>query len=153
MDVKHYEGKASMLIRRPVAEVFEAIVNPAITSRFWFTKGSGRLEKGKRVQWDWEMYGVSAQAQVLELEENKRVLIEWAGAGQPATTVEWVFAARADKTTYVSITHRGFGGSQDEIVNQALNSTGGFAFHLAGLKAVLEHDINLNLTGDHHPKG
>ncbi len=30
-----------MLIRKPVAEVFEAFVNPDITSKFWFTKGSG----------------------------------------------------------------------------------------------------------------
>ncbi|MBI3723508.1 SRPBCC family protein [bacterium] len=146
-----YEGKASMLIRKPVAEVFEAIVDPAITSRFWFTKGSGRLEKGKRVRWDWEMYGASAQVLVLELEKDRRVLIEWSGAGQPPTTVEWTFAARAG-TTYVTIANRGFGGSQDEIVKQAIDSTGGFAFHLAGLKAVLEHDIDLNLTADHHPK-
>lgn len=27
-------AKAEMLIRRPVAEVFEAFVNPAITSKF-----------------------------------------------------------------------------------------------------------------------
>lgn len=45
-----------MLIRRPVAEVFEAFVNPEITSRFWFTQGSGRLETGKQVHWTWEMY-------------------------------------------------------------------------------------------------
>jgi uncharacterized protein YndB with AHSA1/START domain len=46
---------AEMLIRRPVAEVFEAFVNPDITSRFWFTKGSGRPESGKR-SWE-EMCG------------------------------------------------------------------------------------------------
>jgi uncharacterized protein YndB with AHSA1/START domain len=39
-----------MLIRKPVANVFEAIVNPDITTKFWFTKGSGRLELGK--QWN-----------------------------------------------------------------------------------------------------
>jgi uncharacterized protein YndB with AHSA1/START domain len=39
--------KVAMLIRKPVAEVFEAFVDPAITSKFWFTKGSGRLETGK----------------------------------------------------------------------------------------------------------
>jgi uncharacterized protein YndB with AHSA1/START domain len=44
--------KTGMLIRRPVAGVFEAFVNPDITTRFWFTKSSGRLEAGKRVQWD-----------------------------------------------------------------------------------------------------
>ena len=30
----------AMFIRRPVSEVFEAVIDPAITSDFWFTKGS-----------------------------------------------------------------------------------------------------------------
>ncbi len=47
-----------MLIRKPVREVFEALVNPDITSKFWFTRESGRLEAGKRVRRDWEMYDV-----------------------------------------------------------------------------------------------
>ena len=45
-------AKAEMLIRKPVAEVFEAFVNPATMSKFWFTKGSDRLEAGKQVTWD-----------------------------------------------------------------------------------------------------
>jgi uncharacterized protein YndB with AHSA1/START domain len=48
------QSKAEMLIRKPVAEVFEAFVNPDITSKFWFTGSSGRLAAGKQVQWDWE---------------------------------------------------------------------------------------------------
>ncbi len=31
-------AKAEMLIRRPVAEVFEAFINPTTTSKFWFTR-------------------------------------------------------------------------------------------------------------------
>jgi len=49
-------AKAEMLIRKPVNEVFEALVNPDITSRFWFTKGSGRLQEGKTIEWQWETY-------------------------------------------------------------------------------------------------
>ena len=65
MIVEHVPfARAEMLIRKPVAEVFEAFVNPAITSKFWFTKSSGRLEPGKQVQWDWEMYRSSAQVLV-----------------------------------------------------------------------------------------
>jgi uncharacterized protein YndB with AHSA1/START domain len=30
-------AKAQLLIRKPVAEVFEALLDPAITSRFWFS--------------------------------------------------------------------------------------------------------------------
>jgi uncharacterized protein YndB with AHSA1/START domain len=152
METTAYEGKAAMLIRKPANEVFEAVVNPAITTRFWFTKSTGRLKKDAHVRWDWEMYGVSAQVRVLEIEPNKRIVIEWSGENQAATTVEWQFDARANNTTYVSITQRGFKGSPAEVVNQAIDSTGGFSFHLAGMKAVLEHNINLNLIADHHPK-
>jgi uncharacterized protein YndB with AHSA1/START domain len=38
---KQLIAKAEMLMRKLVAEVFEAFVNPAITSKFWFSKGSG----------------------------------------------------------------------------------------------------------------
>jgi len=66
-----------MLIRKPVAEVFEAFVNPNITTKFWFTKGSERLEAGKQVQWDWEMYDISVPVTAKVIERNKRITIEW----------------------------------------------------------------------------
>lgn len=143
---------AEMLIRRPATEVFEAFVDPAMTSRFWFTKGSGRLEPGKDVRWDWEMYGVSAQVHVLAVEPNERISIEWASEGG-MTTVEWRFTDRGDGTTFVSITNAGFHGDGDAIVRQALDSTGGFTWVLAGLKALLEHNVTLNLVLDRFPEG
>jgi len=45
-----------MLIRKHLPQVFETFVNPDITTKFWFTKSSGRLEQGKTVRWDWEIY-------------------------------------------------------------------------------------------------
>lgn len=143
-------AKAEMLIRRPVSEVFEAFVDPAITAKFWFTKGSGRLEPGKQVRWDWEMYNASAQVDVQIVEQNKRILIDWSGYGTP-TTVEWLFTPHADNTTFVSITNTGFAGDGDEVVKQAISSTEGFTFVLAGLKALLEHGIILNLVADRFP--
>jgi uncharacterized protein YndB with AHSA1/START domain len=145
-------ARAEMLIRRPVAEVFEAFINPEITTKFWFTKGSRKLEAGKQVKWEWEMYNVSTQVKVKELEDNKRILIEWQGYTGP-TTVEWVFTPYGDGATFVSITERGFGGDGDARMNSALGSTGGFTWVLAGLKAWLEHGIKLNLVADRYPKG
>ena len=84
-------AKTGMLIRKPVADVFEAFINPDITTKFWFTKSSGRLEAGKQVQWDWEMYGISIPVTAKAIEPNKRIVIEWPGYGSP-TTVEWIFA-------------------------------------------------------------
>jgi len=144
-------AKAEMLIRKPVTEVFEAFINPDVTSRFWFTKGSGRLEAGKQIRWDWEMYNVSAEVNVKEIEQDKRILIEWSGYDTP-TIVEWLFTARPDNTTFVSITNTGFSGSGDDVVKQAIGSTEGFTLVLAGLKALLEHDIILNLVLDRFPK-
>lgn len=144
-------AKAQMLIRKPVAEVFEAFVDPAITTKFWFTRSSGRLEPGKEVRWDWEMYGVSAQVSVKAVEQDKRILIEWSDDHGNPCPVEWLFTPREDGTTFVTISNWGFSGSDDEVVKQAIDSMGGFTLVLAGLKALLEHNVVLNLVGDHFP--
>jgi uncharacterized protein YndB with AHSA1/START domain len=144
--------KTGMLIRRPAAEVFEAFVNPEITTKFWFTHGSGRLEAGKQVQWKWEMYDISINVTTKTLEPNQRLVIEWPGYRTP-TTVEWSFESQPDGTTFVRITESGFTGSGDELVKQVTDSTQGFSLVLAGLKAYLEHNIQLNLVADRFPKG
>jgi uncharacterized protein YndB with AHSA1/START domain len=144
--------KTGMLIRRPVADVFEAFVNPDITTKFWFTKGSGRLEAGKQVQWDWEMYNISIAVTAKAIEPNKRIVIEWPGYSGP-TIVEWSFAPQKDGTTFVNITETGFTGDGDELVKQVTDSTQGFSLVLAGLKALLEHNVKLNLVADRYPKG
>jgi uncharacterized protein YndB with AHSA1/START domain len=145
-------AKAEMLIRKPVAEVFEAFVDPEITSRFWFTKSSGRLEAGKQITWTWEMYNISVQVDVKEVEVNKRILIEWGNYGS-MTTVEWIFTPYENDTTYVTIINSGFEGDGDKVVSDALDSKGGFTWVLAGLKALLEHNIELNAIADAFPKG
>jgi uncharacterized protein YndB with AHSA1/START domain len=145
-------AKAQMLIRRPVAEVFEAFADPAVTTQFWFTKGSGKLEVGKKVRWDWEMYGISSQVDVKALEPNRRILVEWSSPHSKPTTVEWRFDPRPSDTTFVTITNTGFSGNGDQVVDQAIDSMGGFSLVLAGLKALLEHNVALNLVADHAPE-
>lgn len=146
------QTKTAMLIRRPVAEVFEAFVNPEITTKFWFTKSSGRLEEGKPVQWDWEMYGVGASVTAKVIEPNRRLVIEWPGYSG-LTTVEWLFTPQKDGTTFVTITESGYTGDGDALVQQVADSTGGFTLVLAGLKALLEYKIQLNLVVDRFPAG
>ena len=145
-------ARAQLLIRKPVREVFEALVDPAITSRFWFSKGSGRLETGKRIRWDWEMYGVHSDVDVKAIEENKRILIEWNLYGpENPSMVEWTFEDKGDNTTFVVVRNWGFNGAADKVVDQALDSTGGFTFLVAALKVFLEHGIEPNFVVDHSP--
>jgi uncharacterized protein YndB with AHSA1/START domain len=143
-------ARAQMLIRKPAAEVFEALVNPAITSRFWFSKSTSRLEVGKRIRWDWEMYGVSTEVEVKAIEPQRRILYDWNGPAHP-TSVEWTFESKGSERTFVTVKNWGFDGDADHQVAQALDSQGGFSFVLAGLKAYLEHGIELRLIEDHDP--
>jgi uncharacterized protein YndB with AHSA1/START domain len=143
--------KTGMLVRRPAAEVFEAVVDPAVTTKFWFTRSTGRLEAGKQVQWFWDMYNVSAEVTVKAVEPGTRIVIEWPGYSG-TTTVEWRFETLADGT-FVHITESGFTGDGDSLVKQVADSTQGFSLMLAGLKAYLEHHMQLNLVADRYPKG
>lgn len=140
--------EAQMLIRKPVAEVFEAFVNPQITTRFWFTKSSGRLELGKKVRWDWEMFGVGDDLTVKALEENQRIMIEW---DSDQTVVEWKFESPEEGVTLVKISNWGYPANYEEALPLAIDSKGGYTMVLAGLKAWLEHGIELNLVRDQFP--
>ncbi|MCP3025365.1 SRPBCC family protein [Halobacillus sp. A5] len=139
--------KSEMLIRRPVDEVFEAFINPEITTKFWFTKSSGILEEGKHFRWEWEMYGVFDDLYVEELEQNKLIRI----VSSDNTKTEWIFTPRTEKETFVSITNSGFSGDGDDMVNYAIGSMGGFTLVLCALKALLEHNIILNVVADKAP--
>lgn len=138
-------ARATMLIRRPPAEVYAAFVDPAVTTRFWFSRASGPLVPDATVTWHWDDYGASGEVRVVALEPGERIAIEW------PTPVEWRFTPHGDDATFVAITASGFEGSDDEKVAQALDSTEGFNLVVAACKAWLEHGIDLRLVADKAP--
>lgn len=140
-------ARATMLIRRPVAEVFDAFVDPAVTTRFWFDRSTGPLAAGRTVTWHWDVYGVSGDVRVVALEQDRRIAIEW------PTPVEWLFTPRGNDATFVAIAASGFEGTDDGKVAQALDSTQGFNLVVAACKAFLEHGIDLRLVADKDPDG
>ena len=115
--------ETQMLIRKPVAEVFEAFIDPSITKNFWFTKGSSRLEAGKTVTWDWEMYNLSTQVRVKEIIQNELITIEW---DEPVTTIDFIFKTLRDDHTFVIIRNYGFSQTGDALLDVLKDSTGGF---------------------------
>ena len=141
---------AELLIRKPANEVFEAFVDPQITTKFWFSHSSGRLCEAQRVTWEWRMFGLKSDVKVLELEQDKRLVIEWGEPGE-ATTVEWTFEDR-DGATRVVVNHRGFTGDRAAQWASAIDATEGFTLVLVGAKAWLEHGLQLNLVVDRHPE-
>ncbi|PYF77397.1 SRPBCC family protein [Pedobacter nutrimenti] len=140
---------AQMLIRKPVSIVFEAFIDPQITKNFWFTKGSAKLETGKTVTWEWEMYQVSSTVLVKEIIPDKKITVEW---DEYSTTVDFEFEALSDQNTYVTISQYGFKTSGDELLTEINNASGGFTTVLDGLKAYLEHGLLLHLIADKFAK-
>jgi len=141
--------ECQMMIRKPISEVFQAFVNPTITTKFWFTKSSGILEKEKSIIWEWEMYGVSDEIKVVELIPNEKISIEW---DNPTTTVDFEFSELSKENTYVVIKNYGFHQTGNDLIEAIKNNTGGFTTVLDGLKAFLEFGIELNLVKDKFPQ-
>jgi uncharacterized protein YndB with AHSA1/START domain len=139
--------EAQMLIRKPSSEVFEAFIDPGITTKFWFTKSSGKVETGVSLVWEWEMYNASTTVFVKEVVVNEKIIIEW---GEPATTVVFNFIPQ-DNNTYVIIKNYGFTQTGNDLIAVINDSAGGFTTVLDGLKAFLEHDLVLNLIADKFP--
>jgi uncharacterized protein YndB with AHSA1/START domain len=145
-------ARAEMLIRKPVAEVFEAMVNPDITSRFWYTKGSGRLDSGKDVRWEWEMYGASVELCAHEVQKNKFIAFNWPSMGG-TTSVEMSFTPHSANSTFVSITEKGWDAADEKMPGYVAGQTEGWTMVLAALKALLEFDLVLPLVADRFPAG
>ncbi len=140
-----------MLIRKPVEEVFQAFIDPAITTKFWFTKSSGKMEEQQTISWTWEMYNVTIPVEVKKIIPNEAIIIEW-GNYEQKSLVKWGFKTLGRDKTFVSITNSGLQGTADEVISAIRDSTGGFTWLLAGLKAYLEYGIELNLTADRFPE-
>lgn len=139
--------QAQMLIRKPINEVFEAFINPEITTNFWFTKSSGKLEEGKTILWEWEMYDAKSEVKVQQIIPNQLIKTEW---GSPATNVDYEFK-EMEKGTLVIIKSYGYFQIEDDLLAVINDNTGGFTTVLDGCKAYLEHGINLRLIEDKFP--
>lgn len=99
--------KVQMMIRKPIDVVFEAMVNPDITSRFWFTKSSGRVEPGKTLEWEWGQFGVMDTVDILEVRNGEYISLKWK-LGEMKTLVEMKFESFSTSFTLVKVSESGF---------------------------------------------
>lgn len=140
-------SEANMLIRKPVSIVFEAMIEPEITTNFWFTKSSGSLQADKEILWEWEMYKASSTVIVHEVVTDKKLKFEW----NSGRIVEFKFEKIGEHSTYVSVIEYNYQATHEELIAIIRDSTGGFTTVLDGMKAYLEHGIKLNLIADKFP--
>ncbi len=150
MSVSKFSAKAQILVRRPIEEVFNAIVDPTVMSKFWFWRTDVGLSEGTTSTWfvGDATGAIEIEVRVKLLEHPNRLEMEW-GHGTQFTNVVWTFFEHEPNVTRLVVEERGFAGSRDEIFAQALDSTAGFNQVVVALKALLEHGSIVNVVADH----
>jgi uncharacterized protein YndB with AHSA1/START domain len=149
MGSENHYAETAMLIRKPLSEVFNAFIDPEITTKFWFTQSTGKLEEGKTTEWTWKMFNHTVQILALSIDPRKQIKIQW--GDDIDAIVTWKFESIGVNKTFITITNEGMKGTKAEIMVQIRDATGGFSWVLAGAKAYLEHNIQLNLIADRYP--
>ncbi|MFA7617184.1 MAG: SRPBCC domain-containing protein [Weeksellaceae bacterium] len=131
-------AKASLQIQKPVEEVFEAIVNPEIMSKYFISESSGRMETGKELFWEFGDFPGKFPVKVTEVRPNSSVSFVW----DDETIVRIILEEQTDKSTVVKITE-GEKELNEKNLEWCLSNTFGWANFLDCMKACLEYGINL----------
>ena len=141
MSVNQLEIKAALQIQKPIHEVFEAIVDPAKMSNYFISGGSGRMEEGKEITWEFPEFNMKFPVHIGKIEKDRSISYRWGDSGKE-TTVEIVLEPFENNSTVVRITEKSM-NNDEEGIKWLQGNTEGWANFLACLKAYLEHGINL----------
>lgn len=140
-----YEFRVNARMGKPVAEVFDAVVNPQKLSGYFVTTGGGAsapLVEGATVIWWGDM-----PVEVDEVVKDQRIVFRW-GAGTTKdekpyqTRVEMAFQPLDDGGTMVTISEGAWHANANGLTKSYLNCEG-WTQMLCCMKAWLEHGINL----------
>ncbi|MEQ1931790.1 MAG: SRPBCC domain-containing protein [Parvularculaceae bacterium] len=135
-------------VGRSIDEVYEAVADPAILSRYFTTGGAkGRLETGATVTWEFHDFPGGFPVEIVEAVKNRKIVLRWeASENGPAgyrTTVTFVFEPiDAGARTKVSVSEEGWRETEAGRAASYMNCMG-WSQMLAALKMWVEHGINL----------
>ena len=138
--------QVQLKIRKPVAEVFEAVVDPKKLSSYFLERSSGRLEPGAKLKWKFAEMDRELDVVVDAVEKNRRITFAWPASGGFDTRVEMTFRELDGGDTMVQISESGW-PDDEEGREGSHGNAGGWMHMLACLKAWLEYGINLREGG------
>ena len=135
------EIKAALQISKPADEVFDAIIDPFKMSNYFISKGSGKMEEGKQIIWQFPEFDSDFPIRVGKIEKNKYISFYWDMDGIELF-VDITLTSRSCNSTLVTITEKSRKNDESGI-KWLKGNTEGWANFLACLKAFLEYGINL----------
>jgi uncharacterized protein YndB with AHSA1/START domain len=134
-------------IKRPVADVFDAIVSSHRMKKYFVDGASSDLIEGETITWRWDHYGENpvnvrkvVENQLIELAIDSR---EWDKTKDEAYEVLVIFEfEELDDGTMLSISEQGWKTDADGLKGSHDNC-GGWTHMAMCLKAYIEHGIDL----------
>ncbi|OAS82163.1 MULTISPECIES: SRPBCC family protein [Metabacillus] len=127
-------------IFKPANEVFEAFVDPTKIGNFWFSSSSERWESGKTIILKYDIYQAVAQINVMEVEQNKKIVFKWGEAEEEHVVT--ISLKETNSGTIIEIIEEGFQENDPELINKMIDNKEGWVFMLTCLKAYLEFGVN-----------
>lgn len=132
-------------VRKPVPEVFDAIVSPLKMTGYFISASSGPLEEGKTVYWEFPEFPGSYPVEGKKIRHPDYISFTWDTDGNQLL-VEIKLESRENDSTLVTVTEKGMENTEAGI-KWLKGNTEGWANFLACLKAWLEYGINLRTGG------
>lgn len=131
-------SEAVIQIQKPIAEVFEGIVNPSKMTNYFISESSGRLESGVNLKWKFPEFPDSYPITNVLIEPNASISFVW----DPETIVRIELKAYSETSTVVTVTEGGKENTNQNL-KWLISNTGGWANFLACMKAYLEYGVQL----------
>lgn len=141
MEEKNLEIKVALQIKSPASEIFEAIVDPAKMSGYFISVGSGRMEEGKKIKWQFPEFTAEVPIRVGRLEKGRYISFYWESDSIELLVEITLFPGGSD-STLVTVTEKSR-KNDDAGIKWLKSNTEGWANFLACLKAYIEYGINL----------
>ena len=131
-------SKAALQIQKPIDEVYEAIVNPSIMTKYFISESSGRLDSKKEIRWKFPEFKGTFPITNIKTDKNKNIAFVW----DPETTVTITLKSLKDNSTLVKVNESGKELNENNI-EWLVENSGGWSNFLACMKAYLEYGIQL----------
>jgi uncharacterized protein YndB with AHSA1/START domain len=139
--------QVQLKIRKPAAEIFDAVVDSKKLTAYFVQTASGPLTPGASVMWKFAEVPQEIPVVVREVVKDERIVFEWpAATGEGNTRVEMAFKPLDPKNTMVQITESGWASDEAGLAASHGNA-GGWMHMMACLKAWLEYGVNLRAGG------
>lgn len=139
--------QVQLKIQKPVAEVFDAVVDPKKLTGYFVKTASGPLVEGATVMWSFAEAPEPFPVVVRQVQRDAQIVFEWPSADEGRLTrVEMTFKPIDARNTLVQIRESGWRPTPEGI-KSSYDNCGGWMHMMLCLKGFLEFGINLRAGG------